>query len=191
MTYYYVLYFHVAWIEVWFYSPNGIIQLTDTLICSNIEQNVIFNCLVSTVHSILELMQIPMLPLKLCVFSEQREKTTMKMVVTGDTSFYNVSIAVSSQSFIHNNFNGTASKNISDRTSEKPCMFPLHTDQINIILSFLRILSLSQIFEVPMVIPIASRPQETVQRTQHPNSQVGWGVSSGHPVGCRCLSSFR
>lgn len=57
-----------------------------------------------TPHSILVLMQIWMLPLKICVFSEQGDQKPVKMGGSGDPASQRASVAVSSELYTQRSF---------------------------------------------------------------------------------------
>lgn len=86
---YYMPFFYMAWIEVWLYNPNKFRKLTDAFYLLKHETKIIFNRLVRTAFSIPVLMQIHMLPLKVCVFSDKRDQTPVKISSSGDPASQN------------------------------------------------------------------------------------------------------
>lgn len=106
VTIWYMPSFHMAWREVWLYNPNKFfkIKLKDVFYLLKHKAQKIFSCLVYTTHFILVLMQICILPLKVCVFGGWGVQTPMKTSSPCDPASRDASVAVSSKFCIQNNF---------------------------------------------------------------------------------------
>lgn len=136
--------------------------------------------------------EIGVLHLKVCIFSEQWDQTTMKMGSPGNPVCQNASVVVNS--FKAAGWDGRAPKTSSGRTLHNPCIFPLHRDwTTNNIANSPRTWLL---FQFSQVLLKMSAPQTTENSQEHrihtsPRGRVGGFCSTDHLMGYRCLSSFR